>query len=310
MNIVVPISTLIAFGCVSGILSAQEHGAEAPAHVVNTLVNEKSKHSHDTQCRVSAGAAGRAAALAFDCNPKGVLCLTFDDRHWERWTAAMPIFEKYGARASFFPNGQLDANALTYLKKIYDAGHTIGVHTMRHLNAPDAVAAIGFDAYWKQEIAPQMAALSSAGIVSSSLAYPNNRRSDEIDEALAARGINRLRAGLVGVRPYDPEGKKRLSLVPFPKLDALYLDAETVRTNRLMRGVGIGTAYGTDIDDLCAGLRRAASRGETVVFFSHDIAAQPNSISMRIEWLEKILATAREEGMSVLGFDDLPRLGR
>ena len=239
---------------------------------------------------------------------RGTLCLTFDDRNWERWTAAMPIFEKYGARASFFPNGILDAGALSFLKKLYDAGHTIGVHTVNHLNAPDAVAAAGFDVYWEREIAPQMSAFESVGIVSRSMAYPNNRRSDETDAALAARGITRLRAGVAGARPYDPEGKKRLSLVTFPKLDAMYLDAETVRTNGLMRGVGIGSAYGTDIDDLCEGLRRAAARNETVVLFSHDIAEQPNRISMRTEWLEKILMAAKEEGMSVIGFDDLPPL--
>ena len=240
---------------------------------------------------------------------RGTLCLTFDDRNWERWTAVMPIFEKYGARASFFPNGNLGAVALSSLKRLYDAGHTIGVHTVRHRNAPDAVAVAGFDAYWEKEVAPQMAALASAGIVSRSMAYPNNRRSDATDAAFAARGITRLRAGVAGARPYDPKGEKRLSLVPFPKLDAMYHDAETVRTNGLMRGVGVGSAYGTDIDDLCAGLRRAASRGETVVFFSHDIAERPNGISMRIDWLEKILATAKAEGMSVLGFDDLPPLG-
>ncbi|MBR2982488.1 MAG: hypothetical protein IKC80_04580, partial [Kiritimatiellae bacterium] len=56
---------------------------------------------------------------------------------------------------------------------------------------------------------------------------------------------------------------------------------------------------------LCAGLRRAAARGETVVFFSHDISENPNGIGMRLDWLKQILSTARTEGMDILGFDDL-----
>lgn len=239
---------------------------------------------------------------------RGTLCLTFDDRSFANWVAAMPLFAKYGARASFFANGKLDAGALAALKSLHDAGHTVGPHTLRHLNAPDVVAKEGFDSYWKREIAPQMAAFASVGIKPRAMAYPNNRRSDASDAGFVARGIVRLRAGVPGSRPYDPKGLKRVSLVPFPKLDAMYMSKENVRTNALMRAVGIGSAYATDIDDLCAGLRRAAGRGETVVFFSHDIAEKPSVISMRTEWLEKILATAAEEGMSVVGFDDLPEL--
>lgn len=249
-----------------------------------------------------------AGYAAYVGRGRGTLCLTFDDRNWDRWTAAMPLFAEYGARASFFPNGPLDARALAALKRLYDAGHTVGPHTMRHLNAPDVVARDGFDAYWEKEIAPQMAAFASVGIRPRAMAYPNNRRSDATDAGFVARGVTRLRAGVPGARPYDPKGLKRASLVPFPALDAMYLTADAVRTNALMRGVGIGACYNTDIDDLCAGLRRAAARGETVVFFSHDIAGKPNGISMKTAWLEKILATAAEEGMSVVGFDDLPPL--
>ena len=52
MNRIVPILTAVAIGCVSGVLRTQEHGAEAPAHIVNTLVNEKCSRSHDTDYKV------------------------------------------------------------------------------------------------------------------------------------------------------------------------------------------------------------------------------------------------------------------
>jgi peptidoglycan/xylan/chitin deacetylase (PgdA/CDA1 family) len=241
----------------------------------------------------------------FSGQGRGTLCLTFDDRSFDNWLAAIPLFREYGARASFFANGKLDGRALDALKRLYDAGHTVGPHTMHHLNAPDVVKRDGFDAYWEKEIAPQMEAFASVGIVPRAMAYPNNRRDDASDAGFVKRGIVRLRAGVRGARPYDPRGLKKTKIVPFPKLDAMYFDREYVRTNALMSAVGIGSAYRTDIDDLCAGLRRAAARGETVVFFSHDIAENPNVISMRIDWLKKILSTARAEGMDILGFDDL-----
>lgn len=237
---------------------------------------------------------------------RGTLCLTFDDRNWPRWVAAMPLFAKHGARASFFPNGRFDAKALSALKLLYDAGHTVGPHTVGHRNAPAYVADSGFDEYWKKEVEPQMTDFASVGIRPRAMAYPNNRRCAASDAGFTARGIVRLRAGVPGSRPYDPKGLKRASLVPFPALDAMYLTAEHVRTNAVMPGVGIGAAYNTDIDDLCAGLRRAAARNETVVFFSHDIAPAPDAIGMRTEWLERILETAVREKMSISGFDDLP----
>jgi peptidoglycan/xylan/chitin deacetylase (PgdA/CDA1 family) len=220
----------------------------------------------------------------------------------------MPLFAKYGARASFFPNGRLDSDALKALRRLYDAGHTVGPHTVHHRNATDVVSKAGFDAYWEKEVEPQMSAFASVGIRPRAMAYPNNRHSAVSDACFVARGITRLRAGVPNSRPYDPKGLKRASLVPFPKLHAMYLTPEYVRTNAVMPGVGIGAAYQTDIEDFCAGLRHAAARNETVVVFSHDICAKPNAISMKTEWLERILKTAAEEGMTVCGFDDLPAL--
>ena len=52
----------------------------------------------------------------------GILCLTFDDRHWENWKKALPVFERHGAKATFFPSGDLNAEALVCLKKLDEAG--------------------------------------------------------------------------------------------------------------------------------------------------------------------------------------------
>ena len=241
----------------------------------------------------------------FSGQGRGTLCLTFDDRSFDNWVAAIPVFREYGARASFFASGELDGRALAALKRLYEAGHTVGPHTVNHLSAPDTVKRDGFDAYWEKEIAPQMQAFASVGIFPRAMAYPNNSRDAATDAGFVARGMERLRAGVRGARPYDPKGLKKAKIIPFPELDAMYFGKEHIRTNALMGAAGIGSAYRTDIDDLCAGLRRAAACGETVVFFSHDISENPNGIGMRLDWLKQILSTARTEGMDILGFDDL-----
>lgn len=237
-------------------------------------------------------------------HPHGVLCLTFDDPNWERWVAALPLFERYGAHASFFPNGPLNARALACLKRLHDSGHTVGPHTLHHADAPQYFERHGGEAYWQKEVKPQMEAFASVGIVPTAMAYPNNRRTDETDAFLATKGFRHFRGGN-RARPYDAKHEKRAELRPLAEIDDVYFPAAEIHSRALLRGTGIGEAYNTDIDDICAGIRRAAKNGEAIVFYSHNITADAGTINMKTAWLERMLATARDAGMDILGFDDL-----
>ena len=236
---------------------------------------------------------------------RGTLCLTFDDRNWPRWEAALPLFAKHGAHASFFPNGKLDDAALASLRKIAEAGHTVGPHTEGHADAPQYFEKHGAEKYWERQVKPQMEAFAKVGLHPKSMAYPNNRRTDETDAFLKTKGFRRFRAGFPGVRPYDPNGEKKKTLRPLAEVDEVFLPAERVASTAWMRGVGIGESYNTDIDDILAALDRAASRNELIVFFSHNIEPGAKSINMKTEWLERILAHAHALGMRIAGFDEL-----
>ena len=236
---------------------------------------------------------------------KGTLCLTFDDANWPRWEAALPLFAKYGAHASFFPNGKLDDAALASLRKIADAGHTVGPHTLGHADAPAFFAKHGAEKYWELQVKPQMDAFAKVGIHPKSMAYPNNRRTDETDAFLKTKGFRRFRAGYPGVRPYDPKHLKKAELRPLAEIDEVFLPGGEAASTAWMRGVGIGEAYNTEIGDILAALDRAADRDETIVFFSHNIAPGAKSINMKTEWLERILAHASALGMRIAGFDEL-----
>ena len=84
---------------------------------------------------------GNAAAYEGTCG--GLLCLSFDDRNFDAWERCLPLFAKYGAHATFFVCGPIDARAEACLKKLSAAGHSVGLHGQRHQRAPQLIAKLG-----------------------------------------------------------------------------------------------------------------------------------------------------------------------
>ena len=234
----------------------------------------------------------------------GALILSFDDRNLCDWETAIPLFEKYGAHVTFFVTGPIEGEAATTLKKLSAHGHSIGLHGLNHLNADAAVATSGVNGYWSEEIAPQLAGCRAAGIPVTAFAYPNSRRTEETDELFRARGFAHVRGGLSGVTPYDPTGERQRGLRPIHETDRAFFPAAELHTRFRLDTAIAGEAYHTDIADLCACLRRCADRNEVFVLTSHGIHPDAKHIHMKTEWLERILATAREYGVAVLGFDE------
>ena len=67
----------------------------------------------------------------------GIICFTFDDRKFDGWIGALDIFEKYNAYVSFFASGEIDDNAAKAMKILSDKGHTVGLHSIEHADAPE-----------------------------------------------------------------------------------------------------------------------------------------------------------------------------
>jgi len=235
----------------------------------------------------------------------GALIISFDDRNLADWERAIPLFDKYGAHATFFFNGPCDGDAARILKKLREHGHSIGLHGLKHQNADAAVAAKGTAAYWAEEIVPQLAGCRAAGIPITSFAYPNCRRTDETDELFSTNGFKHVRGGLKGVTPYDPKGEKQEGLKPVHTVDRAFLPAAELKTRFRLDTAIAGEAYHTDIEDILKCVRRCAERNEAFVLTSHGIHPDAKHIHMKTEWLERILATAKECGVAVLGFDEL-----
>ena len=235
----------------------------------------------------------------------GALVMSFDDRNFESWEKAAPLFRRYGAHATFFVFGTIDDNAKAVMARLAADGHSIGLHGLGHRNADSAVASMGAVEYWTKEIVPQLEACRAAGLNITSFAYPNCQFTGETDELFRTNGFKHVRGGLLDVTPYDPKGEKRAGLKPVHTVDAAFIPAKDLQNRFRLDTALVGESYNTDIEDILKCVRRCAERNEVFVLTSHGIAPGAKNINMKTEWLERILATAKECGVAVIGFDEL-----
>ena len=266
-----------------------------------------------TRIRREAGlfASGSAPVELVDSTPargepKGVLILSFDDRNFSDWLAALPVFDKYGAHATFFVSGEIDNATVRTMKKLRAHGHSVGLHGLHHANADLSIAESGVDGYYAYDIEKQRSTCRVSYVPIRSFAYPNCRRTDESDRLLYRHGFERVRGGVKGAAPYDPKGEKQKDRKPLVTNEAVYFPAKELPRRRLIDTVIMGEAYHTDINEICECLRRVAKNREVISITSHGIHPDAKHIHMKTEWLETLLKTAKDLDLDVLGFDELP----
>ena len=241
-----------------------------------------------------------AHALFADAG-KGALCLTFDDRNFQGWESALPTFRKYGAHATFFIYGAVDAGALSMMRKLKGDGHSLGFHGLRHAKADEAVARVGGEKYLADEVLPQVEAARAAGFEVRNWGYPNSRRSQATD-LLLGRFFTRMRTGWY---------RKDVATERLRDQDPIFAPVGEAAARHLVYGAGIPSTFDGWKDDVEGALERAAERNEVVFLYSHNIRRDgrkdPHDISAG--QLEAILAKAHGLGLRILGFDELQGFG-
>ena len=220
---------------------------------------------------------------------RGAVAFTFDDYHGPRWLKADAVFKKYNAHATVFIVGGLNKEKLTTMKKLQAAGHSIGLHSLHHLDAYTPKTGKLHREYFEKEVKAQYDLCKKENIHVMSFAYPNNRRNEESDKLLF-KHFDYLRAGL---------GKpKKMIFYPLDKLEK----------KMMLGGQGIGKYYKTDPKQIKYLMDQAAKSNSLIVFFSHDIRPNAPGISMPSELLEELLAYAAKLNMNVIGFNEIPEL--
>ena len=134
--------------------------------------------------------------------PRAALALAFDDAAVEGWAGLEPLFEMYGAHATFFVTryDTWSAENKALLRQLADAGHDIEAHTVHHLNAVDYAESHSVAAYIDDEVVPSIEALEADGYEVTSFAFPFGASNDDLNAAVLEH-VQRVRVG-VGSCPY------------------------------------------------------------------------------------------------------------
>jgi len=118
-------------------------------------------------------------------NGSGVL-LSFDDFFLNSWMQYFDLFEKYGAKATFFVQGRPElrgdnaASLAEFCNSALKRGHDIGYHTLNHAN----LTKVPRDVFMKETIEGAQV-LAKAGIPLSAFAYPFGMSSPWMHDALS-----------------------------------------------------------------------------------------------------------------------------
>jgi hypothetical protein len=127
--------------------------------------------------------------------PSAGVVLSFDDASVDHWLDGADLYDRYGARLTFF---------IAYFDHFKDAqkaelhelaarGHAIEPHGINHLRAPLYVEQKGLTAFLQDEALPSIRLLRDEGFTVTTYAYPYGARTAEIDAALL-RYVDLLRS--------------------------------------------------------------------------------------------------------------------
>jgi len=154
-----------------------------------------------------------AISLMYACKKTDLLegdlepgvALTFDDASIDKWVELLPMFQRYGVKATFFICTACSDNSLdtSKLLQLFKAGNEIGSHTLHHITVTNYLKLHTLDDYYNFEIVPTLDYFKSLNIPVSSFAYPGGDNSDASDNYLS-KYFSKLRAmGLLRLAVHD-----------------------------------------------------------------------------------------------------------
>lgn len=123
------------------------------------------------------------------------IALSFDDAWVDEWWHGRSLFDRYGAKLTFFiayyPRFTDEQKAK--LRDLANDGHAIEAHTITHARAPSYVEAHGLRAYLDDEVLPSIDLLRADGYDVTTFAYPFGARTRETDHEIL-RDISLIRS--------------------------------------------------------------------------------------------------------------------
>ena len=228
------------------------------------------------------------------------LILTFDDRNMLNWEKQIPLFAKYNAHVTFFIDhfDELTPEQLQALKRLKDAGHTIGCHGLRHIKAAEFCKKHSAEEYISEEIDPAIKIMTEKGFPPTCFAYPNSNHSAVTDSVLL-KYFRHLRSGGIRIDATDGNNKKA------------FIDIKDIREKGRLDGISFHPKSKNDelVLHVKDAINRIKKNKELLVLYAHDIRNQgeegPKNY-IAIEALEEILSYANKQQVNFYSFDELP----
>ncbi|MBQ6618946.1 MAG: polysaccharide deacetylase family protein [Thermoguttaceae bacterium] len=225
------------------------------------------------------------------------IVLSFDDSgNLPLWAEQIELFQKYGARATFFVTNpaELSDTEAAALKKLADSGMAIGVHGVHHVASVDYVNEHGTEAFLADEVRPALETLRNVyGLNPTSFAYPYSQGDARTDAALQTLFCH--------VRTGYSSGK------PLAESDPFFIPLETVDQVFTMGAWSCDMATEKIVEtQVYPALERLKERSEIIVFLAHKISPEGQQYFIKPDILEMILKRCSELGLRFYTFDDLP----
>ncbi len=247
-------------------------------------------------------------AISAGCSRRGPVgdggvAISFDDRFIAGWYALRPLFKEFGARATFYINGDtLTAEEIGMLKSLHEDGHEIGFHGTIHGDAGQLLRHHGVEGYLSIEIWPGLNYLRSLGFEPVSYAHPGGTSTAATDSALLANGFVTLREVSKAERYFRGV---RLYHLPPARMPRIFYDFDGRKS---FYSLQIDRETSLSVKEMAAALEKAGRDGKVLMLFGHQPLPEnpsPDQYGFEISFLRSILEESRKRGLKFYTMSEL-----
>jgi peptidoglycan-N-acetylglucosamine deacetylase len=209
------------------------------------------------------------------------ICVSFDDRTIREWKELSPLFDRYGAKVTFFVTqfDSLDEEEISILEELKAKGHEIGSHGAMHVISEHYIQEHGYRKYLENEIDQSVSSMEKQGLKPTSFAYPYGAKYWFTDYLLLKR-FKVVRG--VAVMPTNAD---------IATVDDIYLS----RRDNDVSALGFDHGMNLKPDDLKRAFDRACVNNEVVMLYGHSPSSDSSdAYTFDLKFLEEMLRMGQE----------------
>lgn len=253
------------------------------------------------------------ALFTLSCNPpaansdKAGIAISFDDHFIDEWFVLRPLFQQYGAKATFYITcpDSLTVDEISKLRLLQEDGHEIGFHGTVHGRSTELMNAFGAKRYAEIELDPGLKYMKAAGFSPTTYAHPGGNHNARVDSVLEAYGFVISRDVAIANRVY--KGIPLYSLAP-KIMRSIYYDFD--RKDKQVDALLIDTDSGLTEAQMVEAIQQAKHANKALMLFGHEpLVGTPRAgaYGFDVAFLNKILMEANQQGLRFYTMSELPQ---